>query len=322
MEKEKKGSGFKVVLALIIAIVIFVGYATISFGSVKNFFNEVVHKNEKLEKFVDDIANEDLDKEFVSISTSLEEKYSKENKDKVEDPEEKAADENKSLSNDSSLNDEEIENFTIDIDSTVEVSGTRVTLKSSGIVDEKNGVEYLKSTLEGLDVTGENSPLNDMGLKDIASFIGSMNFSIEMYIDMNANKSYTKIPAIAGFLGIEGAGEWQVSQDISAPVDIKGLLSKLSEDENTEKIDDNTYKTYISGEQALKSMPSSIGDKKIDPNLFREDIPVIYTLVDGRISTISFDFSGMGAAAEMSFYVSISNYNQAGEVKIPDEVKK
>lgn len=319
MDNKKKGSGLKVLLGLIIVAVIFVGYATVSAGSVKNFISKLVKGNEQLEKIVDDISNEDLDKEFTSISNSLEEKYSKEEKkdEEVTDPKD---DEKEKLSNSPSLGN--IDNFNIDIDSTVEVQGTKITLKSSGIVDQKNQTEYLKSTLTNLEVTQDDSPLNDMGLGNIASLLGSMNFSFEMYIDMEGGKSYTKLPAMAGLLGVEGAGEWQLSSEASASVDIAALLDKLSTNENTEKIDDKTYKTVISGKDAASAMPSSIGDKKVDPNLFREDVPVIYTVEDGKITSINFDFEGLGAAAEMSFNVIISNYNEAGDLIIPDEVTK
>lgn len=319
MDNEKKGSGLKVLLGLIIVLIIFVGYATVSAGSVKNFVNKLIKGNEQLEKIVDDISNEDLDKEFTSISNSLEEKYSKEekNKDEVTDPDKE---EKENASN--SVSSEEIENFNIDIDSTVEVQGTKVTLKSSGIVDQKHQTEYLKSTLTNLEVTDNDSPVNDMGLGNLVSLIGSMNFSVEMYIDMENQKSYTKLPAMAGLLGLEGAGEWQPASDSSASVDIAALLDKLTNSGKNEKIDENTYKTVISGEEAQKAMPSSLGNKEIDSNLFREDIPVIYTVEEGKITSIRFDFSGLGAAAEMDFYVVISNYNKAGDLIIPDEVTK
>ena len=199
---------------------------------------------------------------------------------------------NNNNSNSNSNNSKDIvttfDNYKIAIDMTMEVSDMTLDVKASGIVDQKNQIEYLKMTMDML----------------------GMSFTTETYTDIKNGVTYVSEPI---------TNTWIKEKGTTQTIDINDSLNQLKNMENVQKIDDNHYKIIVSNEDILGMLDSSDFDLSSIVGQISADV---YTK-DGYIEEIRYDFSNLTEdVGKFTMNMKISDYNKAGSVKIPDEVIK
>lgn len=178
------------------------------------------------------------------------------------------------------------DNYNIDIDMSMQVSGMDANAKISGTVDEKNQIEYLKMTM------------NVMGINVIS----------ETYSDFKNGITYMSDPI---------TGSWTKESGTTQMIDLNDLLSSFKMMENMETIDDNHFKIKISNDE-IKGM---LDFTDMDFNDITGDIFAEITTNNGYIEEIKYDFSNLTEEfGKINMDIKISNYNTAENIKIPDSV--
>ncbi len=178
------------------------------------------------------------------------------------------------------------DNYNIDVDVTMEVSGMAVKAKFAGTVDEKNQIEYLKMTME----------------------MFGINVSSETYTDLKNGVTYMSEPI---------TGSWIKEKGASQMVDLNSLLDSLKSMKNVDIIDNNHFKVKITNDDIKGMLDATDADiDDITGDIFAE----IFTN-NGYIEEIKYDFSNISEEfGDFSMNMKLSNYNKAGDIIIPNEV--
>ena len=180
------------------------------------------------------------------------------------------------------------DNYNIDIEMIMEISGISTKANFSGTIDEKNQIEYLKMTMNvlGYDLTSE---------------------------------TYTDLKNGITYISDSFTGEWTKEKYASEILDLKGLLQSLKNMSNVEKIDDNHFKVKITNNE-VKGM---LDLNEIDLESITGDIYAEITTNNDYIEEIKYDFSNLTEEFEkLILNMKISNYNKAGDIQIPEDVIK
>lgn len=180
------------------------------------------------------------------------------------------------------------DNYNIDIDLSMEVSGMSVDASFTGTVDQKNQVEYLKMSMNML----------------------GMNMSSETYTDLKNGITYTSEPL---------TGSWIKETGASQMVDLDEFLNELKNMKNVEKIDNDHFKIKITSEDIKGMLDAS----DVDLNSFDGEISADVFTNNGFIEEIKYDFGNISEElGTFKMNIKLSNYNKAGSITIPEEVIK
>lgn len=181
----------------------------------------------------------------------------------------------------------DIDNYTTTYTISLTASGTSMSFKISGVVDQKNKKDSLKvtTTMSGGSVT------------------------VPAYYDYNTGYIYMENPS--------SKGTW-LKQKTSDPfTDLKTYISRMNNNKDVTKVDEGHYRIKITKEE-MKGMVSQSG---VDLSLIKGD-PVmdIYTK-DGYITKIETDMSNViQGVSKYKIVQTFSLYDQSGEVTIPQDI--
>lgn len=183
-------------------------------------------------------------------------------------------------------------NYNIEIISKLSINSASVITTSKGVMDELHQKEYIEVSTDTL---GANVTTN------------------KMYIDYGSGYSYTSVSLpIPNYENV-----WYKGEVSTEKFDLGLVLDKLKNEEDIQKISDDHFKVKLSKKELTKIMnATSSKNMKI---LKGTEIDV-YTSGDD-IQTIKYDFSNIiPGIDEFSTTVNFSNYNNAGDVEIPNEI--
>ena len=181
----------------------------------------------------------------------------------------------------------DIDNYTTTYTITLSADGVSMSIKISGIVDQKNKKDSLKVTTS----------------------MSGASATVPAYYDFNTGYIYMEDP--------NNKGSW-VKQKTSDPFnDLKSYINKMNNNKDVTKVDEGHYRIKISKEE-MKGMVNQSG---IDLSLIKGD-PVmdIYTK-DGYIIRIETDMSNViQGISKYKIVQNFSLYNQSGDVVIPQNI--
>ncbi|MCR4581156.1 MAG: hypothetical protein K5666_01420 [Bacilli bacterium] len=189
------------------------------------------------------------------------------------------------------LNDEklitDIDNYKASSTITLTASGTTMTIKLSGVVDEKNKTEYLTM------------------ITTTSGAYGSAN----VYYDGNS-----------GYLYMEDnskKGTWTKQKSDDSNFNLKSYIDLYNSMQNVTKIDEGHYKVKVSKDEYKKLMTQS----GVDSSLIKGDATLDIYTKDGYITKIEADMSKLISGIDKFKIVNtFSDYNTAGSVVIPQTV--
>ena len=173
-----------------------------------------------------------------------------------------------------------------------------VTIEVNCNVDNKNKIEYCKTSTLGL-------------------------VNVEQYYDFGNNKIYSKTDQMIG--GDENNGKW-----ISRKIDKKdksqastwlGLNDYLKDLTEEDKDGGKLYKGTIDNKKIQSAISDADNSSKIDvPTLTSKDIPIeIFINKSGYIEKINTELEVMSIKENVS--INFSNFNDVGTITIPEEAK-
>lgn len=176
-------------------------------------------------------------------------------------------------------------NYNVDIDMTMEISGISTTANFTGTVDEKNQIEYLKMSM------------NLMGFE----------LSTETYSDIKNGITYIYEPF---------SDEWFKENEASKMINLNNLLQSLKSMKDVQIIDDNHFKVKITNDDIKGLLETSdVTTGSITGDIYAD----VYTN-NGYVEKIVYDFSNMTQVFDgLTLEMRISNYDKAGSVQIPSE---
>lgn len=181
-------------------------------------------------------------------------------------------------------------NYEIEIEMDISVSGITTNSVSKGVVDELHQKEYL-------DVT--------------TTSMGMVSVSNEIYTDFNTGMSYATQPY--------GGDVWYKSKSTSQMVDLGVILDKLKSMKNVTEISSNHFKVKMSPNDVKGLMASgNASSANIKGDVYVE----VYTN-NGYITKLEYDFTDLVKGFDsFTSTIKFSNYNKAGDVVIPQSVIK
>lgn len=185
-------------------------------------------------------------------------------------------------------------NYNVDITTNFVVSGISSTTSSKGIIDQVNQKEYLETTTSSF------------------GFVISTNKS---YTDFKSGITYTSQPYSENI--------WYKQKGTSQTVDLGVIVKQINSMKNVTKIADNHYRIKLSGDNVSGLTDSA----NLDSSSLAGNVEVDVYITDGYITKLEYDFSTMTNELSSMFEsftttVLFSNYDNAGEVNIPNDVIK
>ncbi len=225
----------------------------------------------------------------ISKEKEDDDKADDEDSDSVGDSDEDEDEDQDAVSSDDSDRELDFDNYQVNIEMVVDMAGIQTITYMDGVIDEAHQTEYYETSISSFGIT-------------IPSII--------TYTDMKAGKTYFKDAGTSG--------AWQVEKHASAMVDLGVFVEKINSSKDVEVIDTDKYRVKVSSSDV--SGPSSgAGVEGADTS---GDVYVDVTMSNGYITMLEYDLSelmeGMGT---IKATIRISNYDTAGDVVIPDEVK-
>lgn len=178
-------------------------------------------------------------------------------------------------------------NYNIEIEMEMTVSGITTNTISKGVVDEKHQKEYLDTTTS----------------------MAGISLNNKIYSDFNTGYSYTTQPY--------GGDAWWKDKSATQTVDLGSILDKLISMKNVTKIDANHYKVKMTKDDIAGLMNS--GDA--NSSIISGDIDVEVYTENGYITRLDYDFSKiMKGIEKYTTTIKFSNYDKAGDVEIPQSI--
>ena len=182
------------------------------------------------------------------------------------------------------LSDVKYTNYRVKINMKASVSNMDTIAVSEGIVDEVNQAEHLKTTLSS----------------------GGYTIGMETYTDFKEGYIYTTS---------DFTDEWQKESNPVSVINLK-LLNDLIKSKGKE-IDKNKYKLTVTSTDF-----ASIYGSELEEYVISMEIPVVVTTDGLHIIKASYDFSSLiGAFDSFTITMEFSDFDKAGDVIVPDEVK-
>ncbi len=180
------------------------------------------------------------------------------------------------------------DNYDVNITMKMEIAGVSMDSTFAGTVDEVNQTEHFKV--------------------DVSSF--GISMSMESYSDFKNGYTYISDPIFGG---------WTKYSEATKTIDMSEILNSLTNMDSATKIDDNHYKIVINSDTVNSLMDTS----DFDYDILDGDVKADVYLKNGYIDKIVYDMGEMmKGVSSFTLEMSISNYNNAGSVVIPDEVIK
>ena len=133
--------------------------------------------------------------------------------------------------------------------------------------------------------------------------------SQEMYVDLAGGYTYMTKPNMPD--------TWWKDKQTSSFVDIKKILDKLMNMKDVQKISDNKYKIKLD----MKDASGVVNSTNSKMPAAKGDIYVVVYTKDGKIEKLEYDFSSNFSSFDLFITtIKISNYNNAGNVTIPNSI--
>lgn len=179
------------------------------------------------------------------------------------------------------------DNYNIEVTMNLKISGIESQIHSKGIVDELHQKEYLD-----FDTT-------------------TMGFMIsnKIYYDFNTGYTYMTQPY--------GGDVWWKEKGTSQMVDLGNILNKLISMNNVTKISEDHYKVNMTNAD-IKGLISSAN---ADTSTIKGNVSVDVYTNNGYITKLYYDFSNLISDFEVfNTTINFSDYNQAGDVEIPQTI--
>lgn len=188
-----------------------------------------------------------------------------------------------------------LDNFSFSASITAQTSFVDITINLNCIQDNKNKMQYCKTSTLGIVDT-------------------------EQYIDFNNKKSYRMTSTLLG--GSEDDGKW-ITEDYKGSTTITdswiGLNDYVDDLTVTDVNDGKLYKGKISSKKLSQAISKSDAKSSIKPISSNKDIPIeIFINKDGYIETTNTEMEFAGIKEIIS--IKYSNFNTAGNVVIPSSV--
>ena len=189
------------------------------------------------------------------------------------------------------LNDEklitDIDNYKASSTITLTASGTTMTIKLSGVVDEKNKTEYLTMITTASGAYGSANVYYD----------GNSGY---LYMEDNSKK-----------------GTWTKQKSNDSNFNLKSYIDLYNSMQNVTKVAEGHYKVKVSKDEYKKLMTQS----GVDSSLIKGDATLDIYTKDGYITKIEADLSKLISGIDKFKIVNtFSDYNTAGSVVIPQTV--
>ncbi|MGN0350718.1 MAG: hypothetical protein ACI4ES_03625 [Roseburia sp.] len=184
-----------------------------------------------------------------------------------------------------------IDNYNVTITTTLallEDEELETTTVSTGVVDQLHQKEYLSST---------------------TSVMG-MDVDYEIYTDYAKGISYTEIPF---------TGTWEQDDSGAQTVDITTILDKIKNEDELEKVSENCYRMTFSAEDLKGSLNTAGSDNSY--KLGSGEVTALVYVKDGYITKMEYDFAELlSGIRKFDVVIEFSNYNNAGDVNIPESI--
>ena len=178
-------------------------------------------------------------------------------------------------------------NYNVSIDTRIKIKNIEITTTSTGVIDELHQKQHL------------NVATNSMGISS----------SQEMYVDLAGGYTYMTKPNMPD--------TWWKDKQTSSFVDIKKILDKLMNMKDVQKISDNKYKIKLD----MKDASGVVNSTNSKMPAAKGDIYVVVYTKDGKIKKLEYDFSSNFSSFDLFITtIEISNYNNAGNVTIPNSI--
>lgn len=183
----------------------------------------------------------------------------------------------------------DFDNYEVEIIMELVAGGVTTEMNSVGVVDEKNQHEYLEVTT------------TTMG--------GFVSIKNKLYHDYTTGYTYMTEPLQNDV--------WIKQKSASQTIDLSKLVDKLINMEDVRKISDDQYQVKMSPDDIMGLVSSG----NVDTSSLMGDIYADVYMEDGYVVKIEYDFTQLMSVFD-SFIttMNISNYNNAGDVEIPQEV--
>lgn len=179
-------------------------------------------------------------------------------------------------------------NYNVEINMEMVAAGVTTKMVSTGIVDEVHQKEYL-------DVT--------------TTSMGLISLNSKLYHDYVTGYTYMTQPY--------GGDAWWKEKSVSQIVDLGTVLDKLISMDNVTKVSDDYYKVKMTKDDVEGLLASG----NADTSSISGDIYVDVYTENGYVVKLEYDFTQLISAFD-SFTTTIefSNYDNAGDVEIPQDV--
>lgn len=178
-------------------------------------------------------------------------------------------------------------NYNIEIDLYMTVAGIKTHTVSVGTIDELHQKEYLK----------------------VSTDMDGLTMDTYTYHDFYSGYTYMTQPL--------DSDAWYKEQSYPQMIDLGIILDKLNSMEDVTKVDDNHFKVKMSRREVKNLMSSTNSDTTAIKGSVLIDV---YTK-NGHISKLEYDFSDMVYGIDaLTTTIKFSNYNKAGDVKIPMDI--
>lgn len=181
------------------------------------------------------------------------------------------------------------DNYKVNIEMDVTVAGFTTKTLSTGVIDEIHQKEYLETTIN----TGDVITLTSYSYYDF--------YSGNVYMTQVLDND-----------------KWYMEESQSQHIDLGIILDKLNNSKDTEEIDSNHYRVKLSKRDAKGVLSHSDTDVPVIVGSVYVDV---YT-DNGYITKLDFDFSKalVKMIGDIKVSMTFSDYNTAGDVRIPQEI--
>lgn len=183
----------------------------------------------------------------------------------------------------------DFENYKIKVTSSVMLYGMETVSYIEGVVDELHQTEYLKTT----------------------SQVFGISLDMISYVDFASGITYTKDPIL---------GIWDKTTTGNSMVNLSVITDKFKNMNDVTEINSNQFIVKMSKDDIIGLMNQN---QTLQTAEINGDIMVKVTVKDNYISKLEYDFSKLIEGVEQfSMTLELYDHNKAGNVIIPDEVKK
>jgi hypothetical protein len=181
-----------------------------------------------------------------------------------------------------------IDNYTMEMEMKLSVSGIETSTTTIGTIDEKHQKQYLEATYTAMGMS--------MG-------------TTKMYVDFDSGYTYTTM--------LYQGETWYKQKGASSIFDMQQILKQLTSMKDVVDNGNGNYTVTVTPDDYKGLMNGS----EVDTSMLTGSMKAEVQTSNGYITQIDYDFSDMIKGFDyFKATVKFSNYNEAGDVELPTEI--